>query len=170
MTATTLPVDPLVNNVTDSLTLLAACMCEQITDSGLPETCFCGIVPGDQVLAAYAGDCAKKCGMAWVRLVAVYPATGVGIPNEQPHNCGYGLGVTVEMGMLRCAHTGTAERPASPAEQMMDAKLQVADMLAMRRAIACCTGSGDWALGQYTPTGPQGGLLGGVWSLEMWTP
>lgn len=166
---TTLPADPLVNEVIDDLTVLAACLCEQIRDSGLPETCFCGVIPGDQVLAAYTGDCAKKCGMAWVRLTSAYPASGVMVPNEQPKNCGAGLGFGVEMGILRCAHVGTAERPPTAAEQLLDAQLQMADMLAMRRAVVCCPGSADWILGQYTPTGPQGGLVGGLWALEMWT-
>lgn len=158
------------NAIFDDLTVLGACLCEQIRADGLPETCFCGIVPGEAAVAAYAGDCAKKCGMAWVRMGAVYPASGVGIANEEPKNCGSGIGYGVEVGILRCAHTGTAEQMPTPAEQMMDAQLQVADMLAMRRAVACCPGSTDWILGIYTPTGPQGGLVGGFWSLEMWTP
>jgi hypothetical protein len=43
-------------------------------------------------------------------------------------------------------------------------------MMVMRRAVACCPGSTDWILGAYVPTGPQGGLVGGYWTLEMWTP
>jgi hypothetical protein len=158
--------EPLTNPVTDTLTLLAACLCGEVT----PDTCFCGIIPGDQVPAAYAGNCNQKCGMAWVRLVSVYPASGILVPNQSPKNCAAGLGFSVEMGVLRCAHVGTAERPPTSAEQMVDAQMQHADMLAMRRAVYCCPGSNDWILGGYIPTGPQGGLVGGVWTLDMWMP
>jgi hypothetical protein len=170
MTVTTLPADPLSSTVFDSLTVLAACLCEQIRVSGLPETCFCGVVPGEAVVAAYAGNCTKKCGMAWVRLVSTYPASGVNVPNEEARNCGAGIGYGVEAGILRCAHIGTEERPPTASEQMADAQLQIADMLVIRRAVACCPGSRDWILGTYTPAGPQGGLFGGVWTMEMWMP
>lgn len=171
MTVAQLPApDPLANSVMDTLTVLAACLCEQITASNLPETCFCGVVPGDQVPGFYAGNCNKKCGMAWTRLVNVYPSATIGQPSQQPNNCGIGTGVSVELGMLRCAHVGTEDRPPTPAEQMADAQLQIADMLAMRRAVACCPGSADFVLGVYTPTGPQGGLVGGVWSIDLWLP
>jgi hypothetical protein len=54
------------NPIYDQLTLLGACLCNQIVVDGQPETCFCGAARGF-VVAAYAGDCTKKCGMAWVR-------------------------------------------------------------------------------------------------------
>jgi hypothetical protein len=37
----------------------------------------------------------------------------------------------------------------------------------MRRAVACCLNSKDWILGGYAPLGPQGGVVGGVWTLSM---
>jgi hypothetical protein len=158
------------NAVFDQLTLLAACLCTQITADGLPETCFCGIIPGDAASFDYTGDCTKRCGMAWVRMSGVYPASGVGVPNEEVKNCGSALGFETEVGIMRCTPVGTGDKPPTTTELLTSTNLQVADMLTMRRAIYCCRGSDDWILGTYTPIGPTGGMLGGTWTLTMWVP
>lgn len=161
-----------VNAVSVALTDLATCLCAQIVADGLPDVCFCGVIPGEAASAMYAGDCtrAKKCGMAWVRLISVTPASGVGITIEQPGNCSTGIGYDVEMGMLRCTPIGTATEPPSPAQLLASAQLQYDDMMSMRRAVACCNGSRDWMIGAYTPMGPGGGMVGGAWTVTMWSP
>jgi hypothetical protein len=153
-----------------ALTDLATCLCSEIATSGLPDVCFCGIIPGEAASAMYSGDCTKKCGMAWVRLVSAFPAAGVGVPSEHPGNCGSGLGFDVEMGMLRCTEIGTATTPPPPAQLLGSAELQYGDMNVMRKAVACCSGSKDWTLQTYTPMGPGGGLVGGFWTLTLWVP
>jgi hypothetical protein len=159
-----------LNAVYDRLTTLAACLCTQIETDGLPGVCFCGIVPGDAAAAFYSGDCTKKCGMAWVRLDGMQPASGVGIPNEQPGNCASGLGFAVEVGIMRCTPIGEMDRPPTAAELAAATELQVADAATMRRAVACCAGSDDWVLGTYASLGPQGGMLTGAWTVTMWVP
>jgi hypothetical protein len=163
------------NPLTDSpiattLTDLATCLCSQIVADGLPDVCFCGIIPGEAASAMYGGDCTKKCGMAWVRLVTSYMAAGAGNAVATPGNCMTGIGFDVEMGMLRCTPIGEATSPPSPAELLASAQLQWADMMVMRKAVACCPGHRDWALGAYTPMGPGGGLVGGFWVISMWVP
>jgi hypothetical protein len=160
------------NRVFTALTDLATCLCATLVTEGLPDVCFCGVVPGEAASAMYGGDCAKRCGMAWVRLVSVSPTNTLGdqAPATQPGNCASGIGSTVEVGVLRCTPIGTAERPPSDADLLSAARLQIADMMAMRQAVACCVGSRDWVLGTYTPAGPSGGLLGGLWTVQMWSP
>lgn len=157
------------NPVMDQMTLLGACLCDQIASG--PATCFCGILPGDAVIANYARDCGKGvCGMAWVRLVSLYPASGIGIPNTEPKNCASGLSFDVEVGILRCVTVGTQDRPPT-AEQLMDATTQqMADAMLMRRAITCCEGSDDFILGEYAVQGPEGGVIVGAWTVTMWVP
>jgi hypothetical protein len=159
----------LPNSVQDKLEQVAACVCAQIEVDELPKTCFCGILPGAEVALDYSGDCGEGiCGMAWVRLIAVYPSTVVGTPNELPGNCSSLIGMDVELGIMRCisqpADDGT---PPDPADLQADAALQVADLMALRKAAFCCGNEKDLVLGAYTPVGPVGGLAGGFWVLSL---
>lgn len=152
-------------SISDVLTDLATCLCAQITADDSPETCFCGVVPGGSVIAEYAGDCDDTDGMAWVRLALTYPSESVGLASQRVGNCSVGIGFDVEVGMLR--------RYPLDAEALDEATLlglmeqQVKDMNTMRKAIQCCPSlpSKDYILGTYTPTGPIGDMIGGLWSL-----
>jgi hypothetical protein len=160
------------NAIYDRLTALAACLCAQITDpiNGVPDVCFCGIVPGESVPADYAGNCNKKCGMAWVRLTSIYPANIVGAAIVEPGNCDYGIGMDVEMGILRCISVGSADGASpSPAELLAATQLQIADALVMQKALVCCDAipPKDVILGVYQSIGPEGGLVGGSFPMSM---
>jgi hypothetical protein len=155
-------------SVFERLTDLAACLCAQIEADGGPPTCFCGVIPGDAAVGDYAGDCDEKCGMAWVRLIMAYPATGVGAPDETVGNCSASLGFDVEVGILRCIDV-PEDGSAPPAEeQVATTQLQVADMMTMWRAINCCEAlpNKDFILGAYQPMGPLGALVGGNFTLR----
>lgn len=154
------------NLVYDRLTLLAACLCAQIQDpeNGVPDVCFCGIVPGDAAVGQYAGDCSVKCGMAWVRMVNLYPSQGVGQATMVPGNCGRAIGIDVELGIMRCISVGDERgNLPSPAELLAATQLQIADALIMHKAVYCCDAlpKQDVIVGEYTPLGPEGGLVGG---------
>lgn len=170
MTTLTMPRSVSPNPTFDALSELATCLCAQIVVDGSPDVCFCGVIPGEAAAAMYQGNCTKKCGMAWVRLITVVPAAGLGTATEQAGNCMTGIGYDVEMGILRCTPIGTATEPPTPAQLLGAAQLQHADMMSMRRAVACCTGSRDWMVGAYAPMGPSGGMVGGAWTVTMWSP
>lgn len=151
---------------------LSACLCAAILDpaNGVPDVCFCGIVPGEAVAAQYAGNCSSKCGMAWVRLVSVYPSNAVGVLSVLPARCDTGMGMDVEVGIVRCMSVGDQQgNLPTPKEQLDAALLQYADIAVMWKAILCCEAipSGDVILGQYRPIGPEGGLVGGSFTLSM---
>lgn len=154
------------------VTDLATCLCGLVSDpdSGVPDVCFCGVIPGEAASAMYGGNCRDKCGMAWVRVVTAYAAAGAGNQTSEPGNCNSGIGFDVEVGMLRCTPIGEATTPPKPEQLLASAQLQWADMMIMRKAVACCAGVRDWVLGTYTPMGPAGGLVGGFWTIQMWTP
>lgn len=156
------------------LTDLAACLCAQILDpeNGVPDVCFCGVVPGEQAAANYAeGNCARgTCGMAWVRLMATYPMKAIGVVDPTPGNCGASLGADVEMGILRCFPLGDETGAGPTMEQLVRAtRLQVADSVVMQKAILCCPSipSKEFMLNGYTPAGPAGDLVGGIWTMSI---
>lgn len=151
--------------VYERLNAIATCLCAQITADGLPETCFCGVLPGEAVAASYAGNCATACGMAWVRLANSYPTKVLGEPDLTAGNCGAGMGFDVEIGILRCAPVGnSAGAPPTAAQMLAATELQIADMHVMQKAALCCgeVSTRDVILGTYEPVGPEGGLVGGT--------
>lgn len=155
------------NLIFAKLTSLAECLCATIITEGLPEPCFCGVVPGDIVALDYINGCDDKCGMAWVRLALASPTTGVGVVDEQVNNCGSTVGFTTEVGIARCLPVNEDGTPPDVADYLASAQLQIADMLAMRKAIECCEDLGDLILDSYQPLGPSGMAVGGFWLATM---
>lgn len=140
---------------------MAQCLCDEIDNSGLPELCFCGVMPGQQVAIDYADCNAKKNGMAWVRLVNASPYTVQGAPMTQPVSCDTPLQASLEVAIMRNLPIRDDGSPPTTAEMLAATELQFADMACMRRAILCCY---DIALlGTYTPSGPAGSAVGGAW-------
>lgn len=152
------------------LTELAACLCAQVqTDNpDLGDPCFCGVMPGQAALLDYTRDCSDG-GVAWVRMVQGYPSTTVGQADQRLGNCGTGWGYDVEVGIVRSVAI-EVEAP-DEAESLATAEQQYKDMNTMRKAISCCSGlrSSDYILGPYTPYGPNGGVVGGSWTLYVGT-
>lgn len=155
----------------DLLEALATCLCGQISADRSPDTCFCGVIPGEAAVGAYAGNCTNKCGMAWVRLMSMYPSAGLGVPDTTPAgNCAGGLDAIVEVGIMRCVVTMDEQgNPPTAAQQFAATEQQVKDSLTIRRAIACCPvlSPKDFILLNYQPTGPLGGLVGGAWQITV---
>lgn len=150
------------------LTQIAECLCSQINDTdGVPGVCFCGVVPGENAHAAYAGECDDSCGMAWVRMITSYPAKALGQVDSSPGNCGSGLGMEIELGIMRCIRM---EEQAPDEAELLDAvHLQMVDAAIMRRAIWCCSAipTKEAIVTSYTPIGPEGGLVGGTMNVAV---
>lgn len=142
---------------------LSVCLCAQLEIDGSSTLCFCGVTPGEQVAHEYMGDC-DDCSMAWVRVSAIYPASGVGQINIAPGNCQSLTGVDIEMGIARCNPVGGPDgSPPTQEELLAAAEQQIKDAMTMWRAIICCQGEeADWIIGQYQPFGPDGGTVGGT--------
>lgn len=139
------------------LSELHECLCSSLADAGvMPGECFCGIVPGTEAAWDFPN------GLAWVRLSAIAPIEGA-----VASNCGTPLQAEIEVGVMHCAPTVSASGVLpSQAAQRESARLQMASMDAMRRAITCCYEGDGLSLGIYTPLGPQGGLVGGSWTVS----
>lgn len=151
--------------ITTIMTELAGCLCREIHDSGMAEPCFCGVMPGDRVALDYVGNCEDRDGMAWVRLVASYPSTGIGTLSITPNNCGSSMSVDLEVGIIRTAPMMAEDgEPPDEAAQLAAVDQQMTDMMTMFKAISCCPALDSYAYiaGIYKPMGPQGYALGGT--------
>lgn len=155
------------NRVFDTLVELAACLCQTIESEGLPDTCFCGIVPGEAPAFGYWSDCEKN-GMAYVRLSTSYPSQQIGQQSVATGNCSSLLGIDVEIGILRSLPVGDEQGNMPEDYDILEAtQLQVADMIAMRKAVTCCLAAEDFLMGAYSPFGPDGGIVGGTWEINL---
>lgn len=142
---------------------LSQCLCEEMEKAGLTAKCYCGMLPGQQVAWEYPD------GQAWVRLVGAFPSTQ--FPNQVSRvvgSCYAPLAISLEVGILRCAPLPKrAGETITPAQQFEAVRLQTADMAVMRRAIQCCFKGSDVLLGNYSPLGPNGGMVGGTWQVYI---
>lgn len=141
------------------------CLCETLEERGLrPGNCFCGVTPGQQVTWDYSD------GMAWVRLTSIVPSAVFPTQSFALNNCGTTLAAELEVGVLHCAPIqGPDGSPPTEAQQFEATRLQLATMSAIRSAIICCADSSDvdMILGGYDPLGPNGGLVGGAWTVNV---
>jgi hypothetical protein len=143
---------------------LTRCLCQEITDSGLPDVCSCTIVPGTQATADGTYGCENTSGLAWVRLAGIVSRQGA----QQVTSCVQQMTASVEMGVIRSMAVPENGEPLSEAELLAASQLQLADMAAMMRAFCCWTKlDHEGQLLQYTPVGPQGGTVGGTWTVVV---
>lgn len=123
-------------------------------------------MPGEAALIdALGNDC--DGGVVWVRLISAYPSESIGQQSQRVGNCGTGTGFDLEVGIMRLVTI--EENAPDPAESLAQVEQQLKDMVTMRRAITCCDAiqGNDYILGQYVPSGPLGGALGGSWTVYV---
>lgn len=149
----------------DFLADLIACVCSNVTEHGQGETCWCGLYPGEAVSWEFCGECSTgKCGMAWVRPATANPYSTFPLLALDP-NCVKPLAYEIEIGILRCLpvaeNDGTLPTPEVYAEATYGLMM---DQMALHRAIRCCEFK-DVTLGPWRPVGPQGGCVGGFWTI-----
>lgn len=138
---------------------------DELEKSGLPGLCYADLVPGIQVALDYCGS--TNCqGMLWLRLANVTPS--VDFPNQAEFsNVPLGLhSFEIEVGLVRSAPlSNRAGAPPSAAAQVKAARIQMADMSAIRRSVCryLTSEDRDYMVGQYLPIGPDGGCVGGSW-------
>jgi hypothetical protein len=151
------------------LTELATCLCGAISDDDGPNVCWCGVVPGsggppvDLVGEGKDGS----CGVGYVQLGLAYPSDQVGVQAVVPGSEPTGTGLDVNVGILRTMDLdGEIPEEAVLLEAL---ERQVADIELIRKAILCCdaVSARDMILGIYTPHGPDGGVVGGYWTVHI---
>lgn len=147
------------------LTALTSCLCAEVDKAGL-EVCICTPMPGDAIATDYV---TPEAGMAWTRLASVFPSSA--LPGQDPRaRCASPIAFTVEVGTAFCSPLpGPDGEPPDMVANFEATRVQLAGMSAALRAIRCCLGAatGEAVLGQYLPIGPQGGVVGGYWTVAI---
>ena len=137
----------------------------------LDSMCAVSVFPGTAVPVDYVGG--DTCGsMAWVRHVSSNPTTRFPSADLSIDNCAYSLAHIIEVGIIRPAPIpesdgSTIDLPDDIVH--FNSAMELADdMILMKEAIARAAKSIDFViLGSYIPVGPEGGAVGGLWSLTV---
>lgn len=116
------------------------------------------VAPGAQVAW---DDCCD--GQLWVRLAGLSPAPK---PQAQTNCVVPFYFAEVELGLLRCASVVDEDgTPPTPTQLEMEGLAGLSDLGAMLQAIQCNPNTRE--VRRYTPQGPQGGCVGGVWTFQV---
>ena len=158
--------------VTSTLAQLADGILVVIRERGWTEPCLLALMPGADVPYDYCdnNDCGEG-GMVWVRLVAVNPLLNP--DGTSSGTCTTGMDIAFEMGMLvgapRMTQVGD-EFILPTADQNTCASMsQYEQMDAMYEALTCTVLESGFkpSVVNYTPVGPQGGCVGGIWTATI---
>ena len=154
------------------LTVLLQELSSALEDADLLESmCAITVYPGNAVPVDYVGG--EECGgMAWVRHVSSNPTVRFPNADVSVDNCAYSLAHTVEVGIIRPSPIpesdgSTIDLPDDIAH--FNSSMELADdMILMKEAIQRAAKSIDFViLGSYIPTGPEGGAVGGTWTITV---
>lgn len=108
-------------------------------------------------------------GQLWVAHLG--STSGWPAPTGEPTVCSAPFTEHIEIGIVRCAQGKLSDKGTPPrAEDVTaDADQQEDDRLAVRNAILCCSGIGnrDMIIESWEPIDPQGGCVGGIWTLYV---
>jgi hypothetical protein len=153
--------------------LLLEQLTSEIRAEDWKDPCIITVMPGSAVAFDYCNQCDQ--GMAWTRVAEVVPV--VSAQQTTPGvSCASAWEATVELGMIRGAKL-PAESPLGDdwvlpdaVEQWMMADQQFEEMGVMYRAV--CNVEFEKATGpatatSYSPVGPEGGCIGGVWLVTV---
>lgn len=162
--------------VSDAAQLLLACYETELESAPNPPATICMRVGSEVPYSAGLSEDECCSGLAWVRVVRIYPSINFPSPADGPEICiQTSYAVELELGAARCHSFGTTA--AGPSCDTWTAEfLQVdADAAAMRRAVLCCFapqmeglwGSDQFVMGEWVPFGAEGGCIGGTMSVTV---
>jgi hypothetical protein len=158
---------PVIEGVLDALA-------EVYGEAGdVPAPCAWGVFAGTAAAIDRGADCGRddqgrECrGIAWVRLVNVYPSIAFPEPYPQSYRSDLSYAVVIEVGTARPAAKvreidGEQYLPTMDEETTVSA-LAVTDLAIVRHALVTqYAGDGDigLVLGAVTPFGPEGDVVG----------
>jgi hypothetical protein len=142
---------------------------------GVPPPCAWGVFSGAAAAIDRGADCGPAVveggpgcrGLAWVRLVNVYPSIAFPEPYGQSYRDDMSYAVVIEVGTARPAPKVTEvdgeQYFPSTEEETAAAALETTDVAIVRHALVTqYAGDGDigLVLGAVTPFGPEGDVVG----------
>jgi hypothetical protein len=132
--------------------------------------CSVALMPGNAVPYDYGQE---NCGGSlWVRLSSANPSASFPLADVTVNNCTSSLAYPLEIGVMRPAPlaemVGDAFQLPTDAENSAATEQQLADMESMYAAIIAFADEVELLTpGIYTPIGPEGGVVGGRWTLTV---
>lgn len=161
----------------NTIARLVDCLRSELAKANGPDLCYIGLQIGDRPAFLGLADCkGKQCGVAWVRLVGIYPSSSFPLPDDgsQPGNCQSPMAYEVEIGVARCAPQPEGREMYPDSGKVFDAlRLYMSDSRAMRSALLCCLPAEvkkrdgrdiRVMLGNWTPLEQGAGTSGGTWN------
>ena len=125
--------------------------------------------PHDVCSASVDAEGNEVNGQLWIGYIVEQP--GWPEPTGEPMTCTTPFTVTLELGIVRCAQGIVDDDGNAPDADLItaDAQQQYDDRIALRRAIMCCwtVEHKDIVLVDWTATPPQGGCVGGTWTVQL---
>lgn len=131
--------------------------------------CSITIQPGNAVVFDFGPE--SGCGgMAWVRLVAANPTSAFPAADVGVNNCAFSLAFMVEVGMMAPApvmedRMGSFVLPEDT--ELFEASMRQSDEMQMMFDAIRTADIPEKVLGDYLPQGPEGGILGGIWTVQV---
>jgi len=123
------------------------------------------IAPGNTVAW---DDCCN--GQVWVRLLFLESLALAKMGATHMDPCGLVWTATFGIGVLRCSSTIDDRGEIASADALSNEALQMlADEAALCQAIYCCNVAplNRYELTRWDPLGPEGGCVGGEWTMTM---
>lgn len=136
----------------------------------LEDMCAVAIYPGEGVPMDYGQE---SCGgMAWVRLDTAHPSSAFPNADADVNKCSWALALPMEVGILRPSPIPFVEGQEielpDDATHIEASRLQMNDMELMLRALQQVSRRVEYMLmGSYSPLGPLGGTVGGIWTFTV---
>lgn len=152
--------------------LLQAVMTELQKPGGDTNFCVVSLMPGSDVPYDYGQE---SCGgILWIRLTSAAPSVAFPAADITVDNCFATLAYPLEIGIMRPAPLAEVVNDQfilpTAAENAAATDRQILDMQAIYRAMFEFKANDeveDLMPGSYTPRGPEGGVVGGVWTLAV---
>lgn len=131
--------------------------------------CTITVQPGNAVVFDFGPE--SGCGgTAWVRLVSAHPSVSFPNPDLTQDNCAHSLAYLVEVGMVRPAplmedHLGVFTVPEDTV--LFEAAMRQGEELQMMYDAIGAARVPEKIIGDYSPQGPEGGVVGGLWTVTV---
>lgn len=126
--------------------------------------CSVTVQPGNAVVFDFGDECS---GMAWVRLVSGNPTVSFPNADTTVDTCAYSLAFNVELGMIGPApmiDESMGEYIVPSDTELFDASMRQLEEMQMLHEALRLADIPQKVIGDYSPQGPEGGVLGGIWT------
>lgn len=156
--------------IQDLMAALLESLTAEIRKAGKEDDyCAITIYPGTGVPVDFGPESGCR-GTAWVRLVSANPSISFPSADNGLNNCAYSLAYTVELGMVGPApvmedRLGNFIVPDDV--EQFEASMRMLGELEIMHAALRNADIDQMVVGDWSPQGPEGGVMGGLWTAQI---